>query len=288
LQLLDSLLPGTTAWQSIATASGATATVNVAPSSGQNLSDGTYELSVAPMDFTSPARAYHIDASADTLVAPAVDSITPIALGTLLPTFFGKISLQQFVLLSAGNVYSFTAQATGPLTLEVSVPTVGTTLALYDDTGQTLLAARGRTTATGYTYTFDATAGTTYRTQIGPAVGSAGVCNLLISQTYATEALSVVSAPVSMPAVMVGGTTGAKFYRVALPKGIDALSVLLSPAGATGGNAWTTQLDAVKSRRVFGREIVPLWRCGHVRLAIVRRWLSSCVRLSLVPELAHS
>src|SRR5205814_10412899 len=54
-QMLDNIVPGSTAWQSTATASGATPTINVSPAAGQNLADGTYELSVAPLDCTSPA-----------------------------------------------------------------------------------------------------------------------------------------------------------------------------------------------------------------------------------------
>ena len=59
-----------------------------------------------------------------------------------------------------------------------------------------------------------------------------GTANLIISQAYTAEALSVASGAVVKPGLLVGGTAGEKFYRVALPKGTDALSIRLAPADA--------------------------------------------------------
>jgi len=270
--ILAGVLPGTTAWQTLATASGASPTFNVAPNAGQNLADSKYLLSIAPLNFNSPARSYQIAASADTLAPASVDAVTPIALGTLLPTTLGQASLSKFVIFSSGEVYSFVAAATGPVTLDVVSPTVGTKLALYDATGQTLLAARGRTTNTAYSHTFDAVAGTTYRVALTPAVGTAGLATLVVKQAYAPEAISVVTGPLIQPGITVGGTAGAKFYRVALPAGSDVLSIRVAPADATGGtvtlsiignfaNALTRTanaglaLNSLFDSRTFGRSV---------------------------------
>jgi hypothetical protein len=232
---LDASLPGTVAWQSIGTASGSAPVVSVAPVSGRNLADDRYMLWTAPEGLNAPARAYRIDVSSTTLAQAAVDTDTPIALGSPLPTSLGVASITRTDSLGAGKVYSFTAQTTGAMTFEVASPTVGTRLSIYDATGATLLKAAGRTTATGYSISFDVTAGTTYRVALAPATGSAGTATLKFQQAYQAQPASAVSGAVVLTGISAGGATGAKYYRVSLPPGADVLSVRLAPSDATGG-----------------------------------------------------
>ena len=239
---LANIVPGTTGFASVGTDSGASPTVNVTPSAGQNLADGNYQLSVAPLDFTSPARAYHIDASADALAAVAVDAAVPVPLGTPLPTSLGVASISHLHVMSSGNVYTFIAAQTGPATFVVQSPSVGSTLALYDATGQTLLAVHGRTTANGFSFSYGLTAGTSYRLAPSPAIGSAGLATFVIQQNYSAAPLSLVAGPVVQPGVIVGGESGPKFFHLDLPVGADVLSVRLVSPDASSGNIALTYI----------------------------------------------
>ena len=218
-------------FQQIVTGSGAPVTLNVKPASGYALTDAKYFLAVAPLQFDSAVQPYEVMVTAPTLVGPA--SVAPDGatdVGPLLPISAGTADLiVRSSTAGSAKLYKLRSVADGPITLSTLITPIA--ISIYDATGATLLGVESRSAFGPGTFTFNATAGTTYLVRVANDSGQPAADNpftLEAKQSYTGTAVAVGDT--------VGQQTGLsapRVFRLTPPTGADLLVLRLTPdAGA--------------------------------------------------------
>ncbi len=173
----------------------ASATLTPVPATGTNTTDGTYILSIAPLNFTAAAEPLVITVSSSSLLSPG--TVTPASsVGSITEAYsqIGLISGQ----VTAGftnhtaALYSILAPTSGSMTV-VYAPTSGfaPVLSIYGPGGTPMLTTVSQTTTGTVSTTFNVTAGGTYYALAGVDDSSqTGQFVLTAEQSYTSIALS--------------------------------------------------------------------------------------------------
>jgi CARDB len=250
------LQTSSTAWQQISTSTltsgGAPATLAVTPPSGLDITDGTYLLAVAPLNFTAAPEPVTITASTTSLLAPASTNPATIA-GSIAEslTAIGTIGGTASATFSGGaaQLFSIVAPVTGPMTVIYSPQgAIKPLLSVYGPGGSSLVSvASQETNSATVTDAFNVTAGSTYYLSAGAISGATtGTFQLSASQPYASTAIAVGSTVGQTASVALTPGLGSQFYTFTPLVGSNYFALQISP---DSGSTLTTQAQVIGSNQ---------------------------------------
>jgi hypothetical protein len=225
-------------WSQVSTgtlaAGAASLTLAIAPPSNQDITDGTYLLAVAPLNFTAAAEPVTITATATSLVGPATVSTSAAtggigfglsAVGTVTGSYSGTFSN------STSQEISFIAPFTGTMTI-TDLPTsyYGPKLSVFGPGGTSLLTVASQyTPGISTTATFNVTAGSSYYLLAGAESSSTGTFTLSASQQYTPTPVAVTSAVGQQTSLPLSPYNGSSAFQLTAPAGSNYLALQVSP-----------------------------------------------------------
>jgi hypothetical protein len=238
-------------WTQIATttlAGGASSTtMNITPPSGEDITDASYELAIAPLNFTSAPAPATISVAAS-LLSPATVSPSSAHLGI-------RESLSSIGTLSGSGAGSFSGQT--PSIADLIAPVAGTMtvtytpttdyaplLGIYGPGGTALLnVISSKFLGSSVSTTFTAKKGSDYYFSAGADDGSAsGSFTIAVTQAYTPSAISAGSSVGTKSALALAPTSGSTAYQLTPAAGSNYLAMQLAP---DSGSSLQTQISLI-------------------------------------------